>query len=281
MLDIFRSALLCFILFTISISSFASKSGSPDIRLYTLNCGYLDIHNPTSFASKGFYPHKRLHLVDPCFLVKHPKGWLIWDLGVGDKYVGRKVLDKKHDLTITAPISLVAQLKQLGLKPENINYVAISHVHFDHTGNVNLFPSATLLIQGQEYQWLLQKPVPSGIDKSTVQILKSVHKVLVKGDYDVFGDGTVEILSTPGHTPGHQSLKLTLGNKVIILSGDLYHTRRNYLYKQMPQFNTSRKDTLTSMKRVDDILRQTNGQLIVQHEPEDFAQLPKIPQFLN
>lgn len=271
---------LSIILLTISLPIFSSNSSSPDIRLYTLNCGYLDIHHPDHFASKGFYPHKTLHLVDPCFLIKHPKGWLLWDLGVGDKYVGHETLVKEYDLTIKVPISLEAQLKQLGLQPKDINFVAISHTHFDHTGNCNLFPQAVWLIQRPEYQWLRRNQPHVDVDNNgLMQILKPAHKILLNGNYDLFGDGTVEIISTPGHTPGHQSLKLTLGNKVIILSGDLYHTRQNYLHKQVPQFNTNKKDTLASMKKIENILQKTKGQLIIQHELEDFSQLPKFPSY--
>jgi glyoxylase-like metal-dependent hydrolase (beta-lactamase superfamily II) len=204
----------------------------------------------------------------------------LWDLGLGDQYVNHPTEDKKHQIVINVPVSLVSQLKQLGLTPNDIQYVAFSHTHFDHTGNIGLFPNATFIMQKAEYKYTQQKPLSSAVTDGLFSILKNKHKILLTGDYDVFGDGTVQILSTPGHTPGHESLKLQLPKRgVVILSGDLYHTRDAYLHKLVPTFNTSEADTLSSMRRVDSILHDTHGQLIVQHDLGDFSSLPKIPDY--
>lgn len=253
-----------------------------DVRLYILNCGYIDMRDGSSFSDTNLYPHQPLHLADPCFLIKNPKGWLLWDLGLGDQYINHKLEDTKHGFTFTVPVSLTAQLKQLGLTPKDIQYVAISHAHLDHTGNANLFTQATWLVQQAEYQFIQQKPLPFSVANNFFQILSGAHKILLDGDYDVFGDGTVQILRTPGHTPGHQSLEIVLPHQgVVILSGDLYHMRKSYLLKQVPVFNNSRADTLASMARIDGILHNTHGRLIIQHDPNDFAALPKIPKYLN
>jgi glyoxylase-like metal-dependent hydrolase (beta-lactamase superfamily II) len=264
---------------TIAAATNSSSAGS-DIRLYALNCGYIDVQDMASFSNTNFYPHKERRLADPCFLIKHPKGWLLWDLGLGDQYVNHPTEDKKHQIVITVPVSLVTQLKQLGLTPNDIQYVAFSHTHFDHTGNVGLFPNATFIMQKTEYEYTQQKPLSSAVTDDLFSILKNKRKTLLTGDYDVFGDGTVQILSTPGHTPGHESLKLQLPKRgVVILSGDLYHTREAYLHKLVPTFNTSEADTLSSMRRIDSILQDTHGQLIVQHDLGDFSSLPKIPNY--
>lgn len=255
---------------------------STDIRLYALDCGILDIHDGASFSDNDFFPHKPLHLADPCFLIKHPKGWLLWDLGIGDQYVGHKTENKVYNLTISAPVSLISQLKQLGLSPNNIQFIAVSHLHFDHVGNINLFPNTTLLLQRSEYNSTLQEPLPPAVLNNTVQALKTVPKKLLDGDFDIFGDGTVQILRTPGHTMGHQSLEVLLPRHgAVIISGDLYHTRASYQNKLVPAFNANRADTMASMARIDSILKNTNGQLIIQHDPSDFAALPKFPKFLN
>lgn len=259
-----------------------AETNSSKIRLYTLNCGYINVHDAYHFSDTAFYGHQSLYLSNPCFLIKHPKGWLLWDLGLGDQYFKHQFEDKKHDATLIVPISIKSQLKELDLMPSDIQYVALSHTHFDHTGNANLFPQATWLIQRTEYQALQQTPLPPATDPSIVPILRTVHKILVNGDYDVFGDDTVIILRTPGHTVGHQSLQIKLNHTgVIILSGDLYHTKRAYHYKQMPSFNANRADTLASMERVDDILKNTKATLIIQHDMKDFSVLPKIPNFLD
>lgn len=250
------------------------------VRIYTLNCGYIDIHDFASFSDTNLYPHHSRRLADPCFLIKNPKGLLLWDLGLGDQYVNRSVEDKKYGVTLTVPISLTAQLKQLGLTPNDIKYVGISHSHFDHTGNANLFPHATWLVQRAEYQYTQQKPFAVAAD--TFQTLTHMNKILLDGDYDVFGDGTAVILRTPGHTPGHQSLEVVLPHHgVMILSGDLYHARESYLAKQVPAFNTSRAETLASMSRISGLLSNTRGHLIIQHDLTDFTALPKLPKYLD
>lgn len=255
---------------------------SADVRVYALNCGYIDIHDGAPFSDTSFYPHQPIRLTDPCFLIKNPKGWLLWDTGLGDQYVDHTFTDKKLGVTLTVPVSLAAQLKQLGLTPNDIRYVALSHTHFDHTGNAHLFAHATWLLQRAEYQFIQQKPLSPTVASNTFQILSAANKILLDGDYDVFGDGTVQILRTPGHTPGHESLEIKLAHQgVIILSGDLYHTRQSYLFKQIPVFNTSRAETLASMARIEGILHNTHGRLIIQHDPNDFKSLAKIPDYLN
>ncbi|MDQ5922158.1 MAG: N-acyl homoserine lactone hydrolase [Pseudomonadota bacterium] len=275
--------LVCFgIYFLVNIYQ-KPKQKTPDINLYTLNCGYIDINDGYYFSDTGFYPHKPIYLADPCFLIKHPNGWLLWDTGLGDQYLGHKFKDTKHSVTLDVPLSLSAQLKQFGITADNIKYVGLSHTHFDHTGNVNLFQNSTWILQRTEYQ-SLQGEITNAQDKSIISILQSAktNKILLDGDYDVFGDGSIIVLRTPGHTVGHQSLQINLLNSgVLILSGDLYHTRKAYQFKQIPAFNNSRADTIASMSRIDDILQNTNGRLIIQHDMNDFNELPKYPKYLN
>jgi N-acyl homoserine lactone hydrolase len=260
--------------------SSAATKFTHDMRLYTLNGGYLDMENMDSFSYKSVYPHHQLRLADPCFLIKHPKGWLLWDTGLGDQYVGRDF--KEHHASIIVPTSLSIQLKQLGLQPNDINYVALSHAHFDHTGNIKLFSQATFIMQKSEYDFIQQEPLSSAVEANTFQILKNRRKILLHGDYDVFGDGALRVLSTPGHTPGHESLEILLEHHgTIILSGDLYHTREAYFHKLIPVFNSSPAETLASMSRIDNILRETHGRLIIQHDLDEISSLRKIPDYLD
>jgi N-acyl homoserine lactone hydrolase len=280
-----RSVLLLLLSFVLIEPVSAAKvavDSMPDVKLYTLNCGAINVHNGSDFSDTEFYSSKPLHLADPCFLIKHPKGWLLWDLGLGDQYVGHPVENTRYGVTLTVSVSLISQLKQLGLTPKDIRYIALSHTHFDHTGNARLFPHATWLMQRKEYEAIQEKLLPPATDSQIVPFLRSVHKILLNGDYDVFSDNSVVILRTYGHTAGHQSLQIRLKNSgIIILSGDLYHTRRAYHYKQVPAFNESRADTLASMSRVDGILQNTEARFIIQHDEQDFAALPTFPKYLD
>src|SRR5262249_26312303 len=155
--------------------------------------------------------------------------------------------------------TLAGQLEQLGVKPSDIKFVAVSHTHPDHIGNVELFPQATLLVQKLEYDW----PLPSGAAR-----FKAEHPATkLAGDHDVFGDGSVIILSTPGHTPGHQSLLVTLPKTgAVILSGDAAHFKDNWDNRRVPAFNTDKEQTLASLQRIADMLAQHHGQLWINHD---------------
>jgi N-acyl homoserine lactone hydrolase len=260
----------------------SNAKNTPDVRVYALDCGSIKIHDGSSFSDTGFYSHKSLSLVDPCFLVKHNNSYLMWDLGLGEQYVGKTVENTEHGVTLSASISLITQLKELNLTTDDIQYVGVSHFHFDHTGNADLFPHATWLIQRAEYKSLEQNPPPLAVSDDLKKILQPVKKTLIFGDQDVFGDGSVVMIRTPGHTVGHQSLQLKLQHSgTVILSGDLYHSREAYRFKQVPVFNYSRADTLASMHRVDEILQNRHGRLIIQHDARDFAAFPKFPKFLD
>jgi len=268
-------------IFTHNIA-YASTPITSDIRLYSLNCGIINVHDGEDFSDIGYYKHRPLVLSDPCYLIKHDNKWMLWDLGLGDKYLGHTAENKKFGVTLSVSVSLVDQLKQLGLAPNDIEYVAISHDHFDHTGNIGLFPQATLLIQKLEYISIQQHPAPIGMSRDLYHSIRKMQKILINGNYDVFGDGSVTTFRTPGHTPGHQSLKIKLPHSgVIILSGDAYHTRDAYKHKLVPVYNASRADTLASMERIDGIVDVTNGRLVIQHDANDFKDMPKFPKYLN
>ena len=177
-------------------------------------------------------------------------------------------------------VSLEGQLKKLGLAPKDITFISFSHTHGDHTGNANLFNDSTWLWQEKELAHSTSKPSPGGVSQETFDHYSKVKKVVFNGDHDVFGDGKVKILFTPGHTPGHQCLLVGL-NHPVILGGDLYHLRESRSHQRVPIWNVSRADTLASMSRIETIAKNLGARVIVQHDPDEFASLPKIPAYLE
>jgi glyoxylase-like metal-dependent hydrolase (beta-lactamase superfamily II) len=177
----------------------------------------------------------------------------------------------------------VEQLKALDLTPADINYVAFSHFHFDHTGNASLFAHSTWIVNRIELANAQQSPVPLGIDPGIAAAAAQESNLrMIDGDYDVFGDASVRILKTPGHTPGHQSLQIKLQkNGTVLLSGDLYHLRDSRKLRLVPSVNYERADTLASMDRFERIAKNTKARVVVQHDAEDFRSLPKFPAYLD
>jgi glyoxylase-like metal-dependent hydrolase (beta-lactamase superfamily II) len=253
------------------------------VRLYALDCGRIDIKNMGLFSDTGEYDGKSGALVAPCFVIRHPKGTLVWDTGLGDKLAEKKEgVDLPGGFHISVSATLADQLGKLGIAPADVTFVAFSHFHFDHTANANLFSGATWIINKRELEWALSEPTPFGVDPSTFSGYKTAKTQMIEGDYDVFGDGSVRILKAPGHTPGHQVLEVRLRKAgTYILAGDLYHTRANRQFHRIPGFNFDRAESLASIDRVEKIVHNTKGRLIVQHDPVDFKVMAKFPAYLE
>lgn len=242
------------------------------LKLYVLDCGRIDIADMNVFADTGEYAGRRMVLADPCFLVRHPKGDLLWDAGIGDPVAAMpQGVALLPGFVATVPVTLQAQLRTLGLDYDKIQYFALSHMHIDHTGNANELTNATWILNKRELEWVQSR---GGAEAQQVSQWRSARTKLIDGDYDVFGDGAVTILRTPGHTPGHQTLQLRFADgSIVILSGDLWHSRENYENMRVPSFNTSRAETLASIDRVTRILKRTRARLVIQHAMEDFVAL--------
>ena len=183
-------------------------------RLYVLDCG--DAHAPDQARwSPGVNVGKPIDISDNCYLIHHKSGWMLWDTGIPDA-VAAMTEPPPGAIPWHRAKTLAAQLTAIGVQPADIKYVGISHTHPDHIGNVELFPAATVLIQKAEYEWAFAG------DKKPFNPAHPVEQLV--GDHDVFGDGSVMIVSTPGHTPGHESLMLNLPKTGwLVLSGDVAH----------------------------------------------------------
>jgi N-acyl homoserine lactone hydrolase len=254
-----------------------------DVRLYALDCGHASFKDMGMFSDTGEYDGQPGEIADPCFVIRHPKGVLLWDTGLGDKFAATKEgVDVLPGIHVSVSITLIEQLHSLALTPKDVSYMAFSHFHFDHTGNANEFPDAVWILNKTELAAAISTAPPSGVVAETFSGYKTAKTQMIEGDYDVFGDGAVRILRAPGHTPGHQVLELKLQKSgTVILSGDLYHSRANRQFMRVPVVNVNRADTLASMGRIEKIVKNTKARLIVQHDPQDFQALPKFPAYLD
>lgn len=253
-----------------------------DVKLYTLDCGTLEIDDMGMFSDTGEHAGEKGTLAVPCYLVKHGADWLLWDTGLGDRLATLSKGETKLGGHWIVQRTLVSQLATLGLKPADIRYVALSHTHADHSGNIGLFPKATWLMSPTELAWARRTPTPLDVDATLIAGLAHVKIEPVADDSDVFGDGSVRILRAPGHTPGHKLLLVTLPhNGAVILSGDLFHSRENYEKSLIPPVNVSRADTLASFDRFAKLVRNTHARVVIQHAREDFTAMPAFPAFLD
>jgi N-acyl homoserine lactone hydrolase len=273
-----RSGIYITALAVLSISaaiSFAQTKSGVD-KLYILNCGE-GVAGDISRWSPGVNVGKSVEFVDNCYLMHHAQGWLLWDTGITDAIAAMPSGEAPADPRMThwrRPKTLASQLEALGAKPADIKFLAVSHTHPDHIGNVELFPQAMLLVQKAEYEW----PNPLGVGR-----FKLEHPVTkLEGDYDVFGDGSVMIIATPGHTPGHQSLLVKLPKTgALVLSGDAVHFKSNWENRGVPSMNTDKDKTLSSMQRIADVLAREKAQLWINHDKAQRDSLKMAPDFYD
>ena len=243
-------------------------------RMYVLDCGVNQAKDQSRW-SPGVNEGKPIEFSDNCYLIRHAKGLLLWDTGITDAVAAMPdgMVVANGAITQRRTKTLAAQLTEIGVKPTDIIYVAVSHTHGDHVGNVGLFPSSTILIQGAEYEWAMTQAA-----KPAFAATQKFEKL--SGDRDVFGDGSVTILSTPGHTPGHQSLLVVLPKTgALVLSGDAVHFKDNWEQRRVPSLNFNRDQTLASLQRIATVLEERKATLWINHDKPQSAQLRYAPAY--
>jgi N-acyl homoserine lactone hydrolase len=245
-------------------------AAAADMALTRLDCGTPQGPQAVNqrFSDTYSYGDLKLQFVYSCYLVKHGDEYLLWDTG--------------HAMTtpnVAPKVSLVDQLAKLDLKPEQIKYVGISHYHFDHTGQVGSFPQATLLIGKGDWDAITSPKPAEGVNVAPfANWSKGDGKVEpVALDKDVFGDGSVLMLYTPGHTPGHHSLLVKLQSGNYLITGDAAHFRENWDSDGVPAFNYDRAQTIASLERLKKIAANFKATVIIQHDARDVDKLPAFP----
>ena len=257
-------------------------------KLYRLDCGH-SLANDESVWTPGENVGRSIEFSSTCWLIKRGSEWVLWDTGVPEATLNDpkgwstlpKLIVYHLDKTITA------QLARIGLETGNITYVALSHTHGDHIGNVSLFPDSTILMQRVEYNWISS---PDGTNDNVNQLKALARKLLgtpkklqlVDGDTDIFGDGSVTLISTPGHTPGSQSLLVHLKNAgFIILSGDVVHLEANFEKNIVPSLNTDKAASIASMDKVRKMIATYQAKLFINHDKAQSDTLKLLPAFYD
>jgi N-acyl homoserine lactone hydrolase len=257
-------------------------------KLFRLDCGR-SLANDESVWTPGENAGRSIEFSSTCWLIKHGSEWLLWDAGVPEAALndprGWSTLPKL--IVYHLDKTLTDQLAEIGLKPRDIARVAISHTHGDHIGNVGLFPNSTILIQQAEYSWINS---PDGPNDNVNQLMALARKLLgapknlqlIDGDNDVFGDGSVTLVSTPGHTPGHQSLLVHLKNSgFIILSGDVVHLEENFEKNRVPSLNTNNAESIASMQKIRQMIAMYKATLFINHDKKQTDKLKLLPAFYD
>jgi len=251
------------------------------VKMYIFDCGRLKSGNPDVLLARGV---TTTDMSVTAYLIVHPRGTLLWDTGV----IPDDLIQPGGTTEARATVhkTLRGQLAEVGYKPADITYLALSHNHYDHSANANSFAGSTWLVQTAERAAMFPDTPPQNPNNAASRFsgLKNSKTVLLDGDYDVFGDGSVVIIATPGHTPGHQSLLVNLRKTgSVVLSGDLYHYPAERTLKDFTPFAAlgNPEKEIASKAKVESLLKQKKATLWIQHDILEFAQLKKSPEFYD
>ena len=251
-------------------------------RIYIFDNGKLTGLDPKMF---GFSREevKEPDFVAISYLVVHPKGSLMFDAGaIPDA-------DFKADGTpvtegiVSATRQLKPQLAAIGYRPSDVTYFALSHYHSDHTANANDFAGATWIVQKAERDAMFAATPPGITRQADYSALKNAKtRILDNQDLDVFGDGSVVVKATPGHTPGHQVLFVRLAKTgPVLLAGDLYHFPEEITTGRVPSFEWNVDQSKASRAKIASFMKETGAAMWIEHDIATHAKLPKAPKFVE
>jgi glyoxylase-like metal-dependent hydrolase (beta-lactamase superfamily II) len=274
-----------------SVSAWQSKPAPlPPFRLYVFDCGTLNYNNADNYRLK-VEEVKDTNMSIACFLVVHPRGSLMWDVGaIPDaswKPTGSPVrmqfkLPDGGERDVTMRKALKPQLAAAGFTPADITFLAVSHYHWDHIANANDFAKSTWITRKAEREVMFAEKIERTIPENYSALRNSKTTVIDQEDFDVFGDGKVVLKSTPGHTPGHQVLYVELPRTGrIVLGGDLYHYPQERTLNRLPTREFDVEQTAASRAALDAFLKRTGAQLWIQHDNVADAKLKMAPEFYD
>jgi glyoxylase-like metal-dependent hydrolase (beta-lactamase superfamily II) len=283
-----RRALAAFLLVA-AVFGLEAQNSAASPRLYVFDGGVLASETARYRLTDADVEAVELSVAS--YLIVHPRGVLLWDAGaVADHersgpvgFEQRLVRRDGQERFVKLAPTLTSQLKAAGYEPDDVTHLALSHYHWDHTADANLFARAQWLVSNVEHDAMFRADPPGGTRPETYTALKAARKTLLTdAEHDVFGDGTVVIRPARGHTEGHSVLYLKLANTGgVVLSGDLYHYPAERTLKRLPTFEVSEAGTQAARDELEHFLRRTNAALWIQHDLVAHRKLTKSPEYYD
>ena len=236
---------------------------------------------PEALLVQGGDPNKLMDLPCPSFLIEHQKGLVLFDTGCNPKIIDDAVgywgeTARHLPLKWSKADTLDKMIKGVGYKAEDVKYVILSHAHLDHAGGLTYFPKAKFLVGSNELRYaywpdparrwafILDDYIPT----------RGYDWLELGADFDMFGDGSLKFLLTPGHTPGECSLLVNLPNRKILLTGDTVHVRSAVVNEATMPLDTDPNQSVESIQRIKAIRDMHDATMWITHDPEDWGEHP-------
>ncbi|MBP1722784.1 MAG: N-acyl homoserine lactonase family protein [Deltaproteobacteria bacterium] len=252
------------------------------MRLYALSCGLVRCRKNVFVPDA---PREEIIAGPmPVFVILHPKGNVLFDTGPNpgvfqDALARWGGLAKAFEPLGNEGSGILAQLKTMGLRPEDIRYVVNSHLHFDHAGGNQFFPKSIFLVSRKEMEWA-QRPENEGKGYFRADWDYPLIYREIEGFFDLYGDGRLTVIPLPGHTPGHQGLLVRLPKDgAMILSGDSVPCKENYRDFKIPRNHLDGEQARKTIQGLRDLVEKEKALLIHGHDPEQWKQILKAPEY--
>jgi glyoxylase-like metal-dependent hydrolase (beta-lactamase superfamily II) len=276
-----KTACLWFLLLLAGCAGFRAEP--PVTRMYVIECGENHVKDLSRFTGQPADKDRGQVFSVNCYLIKHARGWMLWDTGNADRLAAMPNGNPTPISTAFMKKPLADSLKQLGVAPADIQHFALSHFHGDHSGNANYFGASTLYMQETEFNAVFgAEPQKFNVPVANFEKLRGAKTIKLNGDHDVFGDGAVVIKAAPGHTPGHQVLFVRLPRSgPVVLSGDMVHIQSNWDAKRAPSFNFNIPQSVQTMNQIDAFMKSTGARLWINHDMAQSTTIPKAPAYVE
>ena len=244
----------------------APRKPDEGVRLFAFTIGY--VHMPLSFFLDGEEGQFRAPVT--AFLIDHPTGFALFDTGLGQRFVRAPGSEATSFIDIEEGQTMVERLNQIGVDAADVRWIIASHFHADHAGGNAEFPNASVVVQEEEVAFA--KAMADGQLYCLEEFDTGQPLVKVRGEHDVFGDGTVVVFPTPGHTPGHQSARIKTCGADVVLTGDCCNLKRSLDELRLPDHCHDADQSLASLKALQK-LQNGGARVLPSHDPAFWSKI--------
>lgn len=243
-----------------------------ELKLYAFTCGIFQSKKSFFVSGSG---NEFIQSPVPAYLIQHPHGLALFDTGLNIRYkreADAKMGPQESGFDIDDSAEVAARLTAMGVDPASIRWIINSHLHADHCGGNGSIPNATMIIQSKELAAARACDIPMLYDRNDYD---HGHPILaIDGEHDLFGDGSVVIFPTLGHTPGHQSVRLRLPKGDVVLTADCCYLKRNLDELVVPEFNVDREVSIATLKMLRS-MRDKGVRIFYGHDKDFWASVPQ------